>query len=45
MFLQPILMAEIERGLESLHSTRDQIRQVYADMDPDVADWIMRMQP
>ena len=31
-------MAEIERGLESLHRTREQIRQAYADVDPEVAE-------
>ncbi|XDV25581.1 hypothetical protein PO909_029478 [Leuciscus waleckii] len=31
-------VAEIERGLESLQRTRDQIRQAYTDIDPDVAE-------
>ena len=31
-------MAEIERGLQSLHRAREQIRQAYADIDPDVAE-------
>ena len=31
-------MAEIERGLESLHKTREQIRQAYADVDPELAE-------
>ncbi|KAI4814438.1 hypothetical protein KUCAC02_003634 [Chaenocephalus aceratus] len=31
-------LAEIERGLESLHRTREQVRQAYADVDPDVAE-------
>ena len=33
-----ILVAEIERGLGSLHKARESIRQAYADMDPEVAE-------
>ncbi|KAK1874926.1 Protein RAD61 [Dissostichus eleginoides] len=33
-----VTVAEIERGLESLHRTREQVRQAYADVDPDVAE-------
>lgn len=33
-----ILVAEIERGLESLHKTREQIRQAYADVDPELSE-------
>ncbi|KAJ8391913.1 hypothetical protein AAFF_G00083840 [Aldrovandia affinis] len=29
---------EINRGLESLHKTREVVRQAYADTDPDVAE-------
>ena len=35
-----ILVAEIERGLESMQRTRDQIREAYSEIDPDVADII-----
>lgn len=31
-------MAEIERGLESLGRAREQVRQAYADIDPDMAE-------
>ncbi|CAM4571374.1 unnamed protein product [Leuciscus chuanchicus] len=33
-----VTVAEIERGLESLHKTREQIRQAYADVDPELAE-------
>ncbi|KAK1876707.1 Protein translocase subunit SecD [Dissostichus eleginoides] len=33
-----VTVAEIERGLESLHRTREQVRQAYRDVDPDVAE-------
>ncbi|KAJ8389225.1 hypothetical protein AAFF_G00122450 [Aldrovandia affinis] len=36
--------AEIERGLESLHRTREQVRHAYADLDPDVAE-LLREDP
>ena len=36
-----IPVAEIERGLESLHRTREHVRQAYADVDPDVAELVM----
>lgn len=29
---------KIERGLESLHRTREQVRQAYVDIDADVAE-------
>lgn len=35
-----ILVAEIERGLESLHKARECIRQAYADVDPEVAELV-----
>ena len=31
-------MAEIERGLESLHKAREQIRQAYTDVDAELAE-------
>ena len=35
-------MAEIDRGLESLHRNREQIRQTYADVDPEVAELLRK---
>ena len=35
-----ILVPEIERGLESMQRTRNQIREAYSEIDPDVADII-----
>lgn len=31
-------MAEIERGFESVHRTREQFRQAYADVVPELAE-------
>ncbi|KAJ8377932.1 hypothetical protein AAFF_G00249950 [Aldrovandia affinis] len=39
-----VTAAEIKRGLESLHRTREQVRQAYADLDPDVAE-LLREDP
>ncbi|XDV25679.1 hypothetical protein PO909_029555 [Leuciscus waleckii] len=33
-----VTVAEIERGLESLHKAREQIRQAYSDVDPELAE-------
>lgn len=35
-----VLVAEIERGLESMDRTREQVRKAYADIDADIAEML-----